>query len=120
MVSVKKNRQRKTKQIKKIHLTYNVPLNKVLLTRSIVKAIKDYGGIVPSNSFWDPDHRDLPLNRMNQNLSIEGDKLPIIVHPLYNVQNKQTFYQIIQGRHRYACAVIQNNTFIKIKNTLYL
>lgn len=99
-----------------------VPINKIILDRSIINTIKQYGGTVPKGIRFSRDVT-APLNRMEplkDNTGIvlipspyyaikEGKALPpIILRPF----GKTGYYTIVEGRHRVASSVLKGYKYI--------
>lgn len=87
---------------------FEMPLENIMITRPIARAVQKY-----ANYDWNPRRFQLengapaPLNRMGRVLE-DGEQRPIIIEP------KGDFYSIIDGRHRFAKAIILNQETIPV------
>jgi hypothetical protein len=86
-----------------------IPLNKIIIDKSIIDAVKSRGGRIPkikySNEFT------APLNRMDSMLIAFKNKIPLPAVKLIPVEN--TGYYVIQnGRHRVAASILFNYSYI--------
>lgn len=88
-----------------------IPINRIIFTEELIKAIKSRGGKVPKILM--SKERTLPLSRMEMimDLILEGTSLPpIIVKRIGSTD----YYELIDGRHRLATAVLLNKDEISV------
>ena len=96
------------------------PLNNILLQKKIIDAIKKYGGgkLLKNRGFKvDPTEDPIaPLNRLNEMLKLfeHGTKLPPVEVNIRYINNVP-FYSIVNGRHRFAAAVLNGHTHLPIQ-----
>ncbi len=97
-----------------------VPLTHVLLQKKIIEAIKNKGGgeILKTYSFRrDPTSEPTaPLNRLDSMLEAfdTGVKLPPIDVNVRDVKGTP-YYSVVNGRHRFAAAILDTHLFIPVK-----
>ena len=94
-----------------------VPIDKILMTRHVATAVKDMGGSVSGKSFkGDPANHGFPLARMYNMCDTFNTCVrvpPVTVTPI--TSKGETYYRIIDGRHRFACSIVNDYTHIPIK-----
>ena len=99
-----------------------VPINKIIIDKSIVEAVKRYNGKIPRGILVSKEYTT-PLNRMNPLTNDEGNIIipsayyairnNIPVPPIILQRYKNTdHYLIVEGRHRVASSLILGYTNI--------
>ena len=108
----------KVPRIRRVRITYPVPVDSVLMTGPISKAIRQHGGNRPDGCLSDRGDHGFPLSRMEKNLQLaqSGDTSPPI--DVCIIRNRgRSYYQVIDGRHRFACAVIVGRSHVMVRTT---
>ena len=86
-----------------------IPINRIIFTQALINAIKSRGGKVPkvlmSKEFTTPLNRmDIVLNLINEGVTLP----PVVVRKIGSTE----YYELIDGRHRVAVAVLLGKTEI--------
>lgn len=99
-----------------------VPIKKIIIDKSIIEAVKKYGGEVPKGILVDKKFSS-PLNRMEEIKDYKGGVIisspykavlngiplpPVILKPY----GKTGFYTIFEGRHRIASSIIRGYQYV--------
>ena len=83
-----------------------IPVANVLISDPIIKAIKKLGGVVPNDSLIDFQAPSFGvLGRLKCFLNFKVDVFPPV--KLSKIENSE-YYEIIDGRHRVACSIVNN------------
>ena len=97
---------------------HHIPINQILMTKPIHKAIVQNGGSISGMGFKsDPNPAIAPLNRLHDetgcyqyssmvNAMSSGVKFPPMELQHYRTIDGIAYYSIIQGRHRFSSSVI--------------
>ena len=87
-----------------------IPIANVLISDPIIKAVKKLGGVVPKNMLIDFQAPSFGvLGRLNSFSNFKMDIFPPV--KLSKIENSD-YFEIIDGRHRVACSILNN--FCKI------
>lgn len=90
-----------------------VDINKIMITIRITNAIKKYKPDADLSGFEIIDDGTLPLNRMDNMMSLNFDEL-LLSEPV-QLQESYGYYKILNGRHRIARAIIEGRNKINAK-----
>jgi hypothetical protein len=87
-----------------------IPTVNVLISEPIIKAVNKLGGAVPKDMLIDFQAPSFGmLGRLNCFSNFRKDVFPPI--KISKVENSE-YYEIIDGRHRVACSIVNNFSYL--------